>query len=68
MRNEEGDKMNPNCLTCDLALRRSYSDGGQDVVCSIDCKPMNRNLIDLFECNKYRESGKDGKGKKEKAP
>ena len=56
-----------NCATCDYALIRSYSDGGCDIVCTIGLVSMNRHLIDLSECNKYKESGKEGKGKKEKA-
>jgi hypothetical protein len=59
-----------NCTTCENALKRSYSDEGLDIVCSIDIRQMGRYLNNLTECSKYREiskESKEAKGKKEKA-
>jgi hypothetical protein len=55
-----------NCMTCEHALKRSYSEGGLDIVCSIDVRQMGRYLNNLTECSKYREIGKEGKDTKEK--
>jgi hypothetical protein len=58
-----------NCTTCEHGLKRNYSDGGLDIICSIDVREMKNCLNNLTECSKYREVSKEGKetqGKKEK--
>ena len=61
------DKINPNCARCEHAIIRTYVDGGQQITCSVDYKEMKNYLMGLTQCSKFLESGKEGKGKKEKA-
>jgi hypothetical protein len=46
-----------NCLFCDHALKRVYSDGGVDIICKIDQRPMRDYLQRLAECSGFQDKG-----------
>ena len=48
-----------NCMTCEHALKRTYSDGGVDIVCEVDVRQMKNYINNLTDCTKYREIPKE---------
>lgn len=56
-----------NCTTCEHSIIRSWTEV-KEITCSIDGRSMIRDLQSLTECNKYLESGKDGKDTKTPKP
>jgi hypothetical protein len=54
------------CLLCDYGLKRVYVDGGVELVCKIDHRPMRDYRHRLAECNGFREVPKESKDAKDK--
>jgi hypothetical protein len=57
-----------NCKSCEHVLLRCWTDGNEEVICSIDHRSRSRDFRTLTSCSLYREAAADGKDTKTPKP